>query len=59
VAALLAQQAGSEHVLTPAVIAAAPYLPEDEREHLSDVLERRWARGEQLTRDDAHEALGA
>jgi len=36
---------------------AANHLPEDEREHLWEILEKREAQGASLTADEAHEAL--
>jgi len=43
--------------LTADHIEAANHLPEDEREHLWECLEKREALGSRLTADDAHEAL--
>mmetsp|Transcript_26169 Transcript_26169/g.87640 ORF Transcript_26169/g.87640 Transcript_26169/m.87640 type:complete len:343 (+) Transcript_26169:82-1110(+) len=49
--------AAGDGLLTSEKIAAATHLPEDEREHLEDFLERRDALGAPITLDEAHEAL--
>ncbi|KAJ1641056.1 hypothetical protein T492DRAFT_853733 [Pavlovales sp. CCMP2436] len=49
--------ASTDGVVTADEIAAAQFLPDDEREHLAEAQEKRAAQGSALTLDEAHEAL--